>query len=217
MLPWDRTWAVAHEMSEADGSEWVSCRNFSIGTKAPELGAIRAKLDEATGRVTLSHPKRPDLTFDPDREGDKLIAWTDGFIPESRAQSVRVVRGQRQGFCDSDFPSVTLCNAASHRAVEERIGHALSRQRWRGNIWFDGGAAWEEFEWIGSDVRIGDAVLRLRERTDRCLATHNNPDTGARDAQILETLDSFGHRDFSVRAEVITGGRVAAGDEVTPL
>ncbi|MFW2545242.1 MOSC domain-containing protein [Primorskyibacter sp. 2E107] len=217
MLPWDRTWAVAHEMSDADGSEWVSCRNFSIGSKTPELSAISARLDEATGRVTLAHPKRDDLTFDPDTEGEKLIAWTQGFIPDSRAQSARVVRGQERGFSDSDFPSVTLCNHASHRAVEEKIGHALSRHRWRGNLWFEGGTAWEEFDWMGKDVQIGEAVLHIRERTDRCLATHNNPDTGARDAQVLQTLDSFGHRDFSVRAEVIRGGRIAPSDEVKPL
>lgn len=217
MIPWDRTWAVAHEMSDADGSHWVSCRNFSIGSKSSELGAISSILDEEKGIVTLSHPNRGDLSFDPDTEGDKLIAWTKGLIPENRAQSARVVRGKNQGFSDSEFPSVTLCNHASHRAVEEKIGHALSPYRWRGNIWFDGETAWEEHAWLDRDIQVGEAILRVRERTERCLAAHNNPETGQRDAHVLGTLDRFGHRDFSVRAEVIQGGRIAPGDEVTPL
>lgn len=216
-LPWDRAWAVAHDRSDADGSEWVSCRNFSIGTKAPALAAIRARLDEETGTVTLSHPARDDLTLDPDKEGDRLIAWTQGMIPVNRAQSARVIRGAQRGFTDSDFPSITLCNLSSHRAVEQRLGHALSIHRWRGNLWFDGGAPWEEFDWIDKEIRIGEAVLIPRERTDRCLATHNNPDTGTRDHDVLGALDSWDHRDFSVRAEVVTPGRIAIGDRVDPL
>ncbi len=216
-LPWDRHWAVAHDMSEADGSEWVSCRNFSIGSKAPMLGAIRASLDEATGTVTLAHPDRDDLDLNPDTEGEKLIAWTRGMIPENRAQSARVIRGAQRGFTDSDFPSVTLCNLSSHRAVEQRLGHALSIHRWRGNLWFDGGAPWEEFDWIDREIRIGEAVLIPRERTDRCLATHNNPESGKRDHDVLGALDNWGHRDFSVRAEVVRGGRVALGDRVEDI
>ncbi|MBY6121300.1 MOSC N-terminal beta barrel domain-containing protein [Mameliella alba] len=216
-LPWDRHWAVAHDQSGADGSEWVSCRNFSIGSKAPALGAISARLDEASATVTLSHPDRDDLTLRPDDEGDKLIAWAGGFIPDNRAQSARVVRGRTRGFTDSDFPSITLCNLSSHRAVEQRLGHALSIHRWRGNLWFDGGAPWEEFDWIDREVQIGEAVLIPRERTDRCLATHNNPNTGKRDHDVLGTLDHWDHRDFSVRAEVVRSGRIALGDRVEVL
>lgn len=215
-IPWDRHWAVAHEESQADGSEWAPCQNFSRGSKAPMLSAISATLDEETATITLRHPDRDDLTFRPDDDPDALIKWAGGMIPENRAQSARVIKGPR-GFTDSDFPSVTLCNVASHRAVEQKIGRNLSIHRWRGNFWFEGAAPWEEFEWIDREVQIGEAVVIGRERTDRCLATHSNPDTGSRDADILGTLDSWGHRDFSIRAEIIRGGMIRPGDSVTPL
>ncbi len=214
-IPFDRHWAVAHEESDADGSTWVSCRNFSRVAKAPELMAITARLDEGANRITLSHPGRESLTFDPDRDGAALIAWAGGFVPEGRAQSARVVRGPGRGFTDSDFPSVTLCNLSSHRAVEQRAGEPLSIHRWRGNIWLDGLGPWEEFEWIGREVRIGAALLRVVERTDRCLATHANPETGRRDVDVLGALDHWGHGDFSVRAEVIEGGLFRPGDPVS--
>lgn len=216
-LPWDRVWAVAHDLSEADGAQWAPCQNFSRAAKAPALAAISAALDEATGTMTLSHPQREDLCFRPDDEGDRLIDWAGGFIPESRAPSVRVVRAQTQAFTDSDFPSVTLCNHSSHRAVEQRLGHPLSIHRWRGNLWFDGGAPWEEFDWIDREVQIGEAILIPRERTDRCLATHANPETGRRDHDVLGALASWDHQDFSVRAEVVRGGRIAVGDTVGTL
>lgn len=216
-VPFDRLWAVAHEQSDVDGSAWAPCQNFSRAAKAPGLMAITARMDEAAGRLTLSHPDRADLTFDPDTEGDRLIDWAGDLIPEGRARSARVVRAASgRGFTDSDFPSVTLCNHASHRAVEQKLGRALSPHRWRGNVWIEGLAPWEEFEWEGREIRIGEVRLRVRERTTRCLATHANPETGRRDAEVLPTLSEWGHRDFSVRAEVIGGGTIRPGDAVDP-
>lgn len=216
-MPWDRTWAVAHEASKATGEAWSHCAAFSRGAKAPALLAIATELDEASETVTLRHPDRPDLTFRPDTEGERLIAWVAPLMPADRAASARIVRVPGRGMTDSAFPSVTLCNMASHRAVEQQIGHFLSPLRWRGNIWFDGLPAWSEFDWIGRTIRIGTAELRVRERTDRCLATAANPETGIRDADTLGALDHWGHRDFSVRAEVVRSGDVAIGARVECL
>lgn len=214
-MPWDRVWAVAHEHSKTAPGAWVHCANFSRVSKAPGLMAITASLDESTGKLTLSHPYRADLTFDPDSEPDALIAWTAPLVPKDRALPTHIMRLAGRGYTDSNFPSITLCNLASHRAVEEQMAQPLSIHRWRGNIWFSSDTPWIEFEWIGRDVQVGNAVLRVRERTDRCLATTSNPDTGQRDVDTLAALDSFGHQDFSVRAEVICGGVVACGDAVT--
>lgn len=213
-LPWDRVWAVALENSRADGSEWVSCGNFSRVSKAPALMAITARLDPDSETIVLSHPDRADLTIHPDRDGAALLEWVAGLVPENRAQPARVIRARSQAMTDSDFPSVTLCNMSSHRAVEQKIGRPLSVLRWRGNIWMDGLAPWEEFDWMEREVQIGSTIFKVRERTDRCAATTVNPDTGAKDADTLGVLDTWGHRDFSVRAEVVRSGEVAIGDGV---
>ena len=54
-LPLDRAWAVAHEKSDTDGSEWASCINFSRGAKAPLLMAINATWDDQNHLMTLTH------------------------------------------------------------------------------------------------------------------------------------------------------------------
>ncbi|MGR3821948.1 MAG: MOSC domain-containing protein [Salipiger marinus] len=216
-LPWDRAWAVAHELSEADGTDWVRCGNFSRGAKAPQLMAISSTLDEGTGRITLRHPDRPDLSFDPETEQAAFLDWVRPLMPADRAQSARLVRAQARGMTDAPFASVTLCNMASHRAVEERMGQPLSIHRWRGNLWIEALPAWAEFDWIGREVQLGEAVLLVRERTGRCAATTANPETGLRDADTLGTLKSWGHTDFSVQTEVIRGGTIAPGDKVTLL
>lgn len=216
-MPFDRMWAVAHEASKADGGVWAPCANFSRASKAPALMAISSRFDEASGKLTLSHPDREDLTFDPDTESDRLIAWVLPLVPQDRALPARIVKLPGRGFTDSDFPSLTLCNHSSHRAVEQKIGQPFSTHRWRGNLWFESKEPWVEFEWIGRDVQIGEAVLRVQERTDRCLATTANPDTGRRDLDTLRALESWGHQDFSVRAEVVKGGQIRIGDTVDLL
>jgi hypothetical protein len=213
-MPWDRLWAVAHDSSKADGSGWVPYANFSVGTKAPKLAAINAVLDEDSETLTLSHPDRPDLVFRPDSDGDRLVDWVQPLVPQNRALPARIVRLSNRGFTDTDYPSVSLCNAATHRAVADKSGKALSNLRWRGNIWFDTDTAWQEFDWVDRDVSIGGAVLRIRERIQRCLHTTASPKTGERDVDTLALLNTWDHQDFGVYAEVIQSGPVTVGDKV---
>lgn len=215
-MPWDRVWAIAHARAKVrpDGHEWARCANFSRGAKSPELMAIRAETDEGAGRVTLRHPEREPITVDPDDPGDavRLIAWVTALADPERPLPAFVARASR-GMTDSDFPSISILNHASREALGERLGLPLAMERFRGNIWLEGLAPFEEFDLVGRDIRIGAATLRVRERIGRCMATTVDPDTGKRNADTLAALrDGWGHEDFGVYAEVVAGGRVAVGD-----
>ncbi len=215
-MPWDRVWAIAHEAAKVtSGScDWAPCVNFSRGSKSPELIAIRAEVDEAAGTVTLRHPRRETITVDPDLPGDaaRLIAWADPISNAERSRPAFVTRAPR-GMTDTDFPSVSILNLASLRALSERFEVPLAMERFRGNIWLEGLAPWEEFAMLGRSFRIGGATFRLRERIARCKATTANPETGRSDADTLGALEAgWGHHDFGVYAEVTDGGRVALGD-----
>ncbi len=214
-MPGDRVWAVAHEAAKTDGTKWAPCANFSRGSKAPKLMAISARMEG--DRVTLHHPERPALSFQPDTQQDVFLDWVKPLMPADRAASARIVRVPGRGMTDSDYPSISLCNMASHRAVEQKLGRELSPKRWRGNIWFEGLPLWEEFDWLGRDVQIGQAVFHIRERITRCLATTANPETGERDADTLDALNSWDHQDFGVYAEVIQGGEIRLDDKVNLL
>lgn len=213
-LPWDRVWAIAHDRSKATNEEWASCVNFTRAASAPGLMAISCTLDETREELTLRHPDRPDITLNPDRDQAALIDWVTPLMPAGRAVPVRVVRVPGRGMTDSGTPGVTIANTSSHRAVEQKLGRPLSGHRWRSNLWVDGLAPWEEFDWIDRHIRIGGAIFHVYGRTERCRATEANPETGRRDADTLGTLKTWGHQDFSVKAEVVEGGAIAQGDKV---
>ena len=114
---------------------------------------------------------------------------------------------------DTPFPSLSIANTATHRAVESKLDTSLSMQRWRANLWLDGMQAWDEFDWIGRTLRIGEVEFAIEERITRCLATTANPDTGERDADTLGALKSWGHQDFGVYGVVRNSGIIRQGDK----
>lgn len=217
-LPFDREWAVYHDAARLTGG-WVPCANFHRGAKAPALMAIACRLKEATRQITLTHPDRPALTFCPDDPADvaAFLAWLAPLNPTDRAAPAGITRAGR-GMTDSDFPSVAVLGLPSLRALSQRVGRDLSPHRFRGNLWLDGLAPWAEFDWPGRRLRLGEAVLEVRERITRCRATMADPDTGRIDIDTLGALrDGWGHQDFGVYCSVVQGGTIATGDRVEVL
>jgi len=214
-LPWDRVWAVRHEQSQAETDAWSRCVNFNRGASAPELMAITAKLDSATGIITLQHPKKPALTVNMAEDGQTLIDWLSDLVPPDRAHPMDVISVPNVALTDSAFPSVSLMSLASLRALSQRAGRSLETARFRGNVWVDGAHAWEEEEWVGKILKIGEAELKVEEPIVRCKATTVNTTTGLIDTDTLGLLDEMrGAREFGVNARVLKGGMIMRGDAI---
>ena len=214
-LPLDRAWAVLEEGGEAaDG--WRSCRNFLRGAKGPSLMAVRARVEGEA--IHLSHPDRPDLTITPGTSdaAPALFAWLRPIYPDDRRGPAALVKAPPAGMSDAPFASVAVLNMASLRALSQKLGQELDPRRFRGNLWLEGLAPWEEFDLVGKRLRIGGAELEVIEPIGRCRATEANPETGRRDANTLAALeDGWGHTQFGAYAMVRRAGRVAVGDTVT--
>ncbi|MEQ3708976.1 MAG: MOSC N-terminal beta barrel domain-containing protein [Tateyamaria sp.] len=215
-MPWDRVWAVTHEATKFDVASpaWVSCRNFMIGSRTPGLAGIWATLDEATRQISLRHADLEDITFCPDDADDvaRFLSWVAPLCPPERDAPSGIVNAPDRGMTDSPLAAVSIMNTASHADVASKMDTPIELERWRGNIFLDDTPAWAEMEWLGRDIRVGDAVLRVRERIKRCSVTNTNPVTGVRDTDTLDALNShFGHQDFGVYAEVVTSGDISIG------
>lgn len=213
-LPGDRAWAVLHE-GGADHDNWQPRRNFLVVASGPMLAAVRAK-GQPDSTIALSHPDRPDFQFDPATEGAALVDWAAPLWPEQHSAAKRIVKAPPEGMADNGAAQVSIMNHSSLRALSQKAGMDLDPLRFRGNLWLEGLAPWEEFDLIGKTIQIGAVRFDITDRIERCRATEASPQTGKRDVDPLRALtEGWGHRDFGVYATVSTDGTIAVGDAVT--
>ena len=116
-LPLDRNWAVVHDQSDADGSAGCLVEIFPVA-KAPQLAAISTTWT-SDKKLELRHPSIGKICIDPDFESSKFIDWVSPLMPEGRAASIKLVRSVQTGMTDTDFPSISIGNLASHREIEK--------------------------------------------------------------------------------------------------
>ena len=120
--------------------------------------------------------------------------------------------------------AVSLVSEASLAELGRHAGvDRVDGRRFRMLVHVAGVRAHGEDEWLGRNVRIGEAVVRLREQVARCAITTRNPETGERDLDTLRVIKRYrGVRDeklldFGVYGDVVEPGRVRVGDVVEPL
>ncbi len=220
-LPFDRIFAVATEAAKFEGAPegWQPKLSFARGAAEGRLMAIRAAFDETTAQITLSHPDLAPVTGTLPEDGPALVDWLRPLWPDSRP-ALRGLVARRDGGDLTDRPGgrVSLMNLASLRALSERMGMDLSIHRFRGNLWLDGLAPWQEFDLVGRELRIGQTRLRVEAPITRCVATTYDPLTGQADGDTLAALETgWHHRDLGALASVLDGGEIALGDPVEIL
>jgi hypothetical protein len=121
--------------------------------------------------------------------------------------------------------SVTLLSCNSLRWLAEAAGvEEVDSRRFRMTVGVSGVDAFAEERWIGRDVRVGNATVRVVGNVGRCAVTTQDPDTGVADLRTLHLLARL-RADvatseplpFGVCATISRPGVVRVGDKVTPL
>lgn len=221
-LPWDRAFALAQGDAPFDPQApvWLKKTHFMCLMANASIAALKAHFEPGTGILTIRAPGGATIAenaLDPRGRG-LLAAWLTRFLGEE-ARGMPVLH-HIPGFVfgDQKIPVVSLINLASLADLEAKVAAPRHRLRFRANIYFTGSPAWSEHDWIGREMLVGGARLRIVKRTVRCPATEVNPETAQRDARpVQELLAHFQHADLGVHAEVIDGGRVSAGDALELL
>lgn len=220
-IPGDRAFALATQASRFNpqAPEWRPKGDFLNLVRHERLARLAARLDGESGRLALLRDGRQVVEGDPaDPTGRAILEQFLGAFLDRDAQGpVRLARGADISFSDAPMPLISIVNLASLRDAERVAYGELDRRRFRANLYYDGGRAWEEMEWIGKEIAIGDANVKVVEPIERCGATNVNPVSAERDMNVLLALESgFNHLNMGIYASVSAAGRLAAGDALTP-
>jgi len=226
MPPHDRRFAIALPSTRFDPErpEWLAKTHFVMLMRDEALAHLRTRFDPETGEMTIADAAGPNLRAritDPD--GARQVAdFIADFLGDSVARPLRVVEAPGHAFADARRKPnattdkyVSLINRASIAALAETVETAVDPLRFRANVYFEGAPAWRELDWIGSQLMLGSARLRVIAAITRCAATEVNPETAERDLAIVAALrQNFGHNLMGIYAEVTEGGPVAVGDRL---
>lgn len=115
---------------------------------------------------------------------------------------------------------VSLVATASVRDLAERAGRpglVAETSRFRATMVLDTGAEpYAEEGWVGRELEVGTARLRVHATIPRCAVIDLGPASGVADAPLLRALAGRGGQDlpFGVDAHVVEPGEVRPGDAV---
>lgn len=219
-LPADRLYAIENGPCGFDPAApaYFPKIRFLMLMRNERLAALRTDFDEASHTLIIGHEGREATRGDlRTAEGRAAI---ERFFADYCAKELRgppkVLCGQSHSFSDVARKVISIINLASVAALETAVGAPVHPLRFRGNLYVAGWPAWHEFDLLGRELVLGgSARVKVVKRIERCAATDVDPDTGMRDLTIPRTLmQSFGHTDCGIYAEVIEAGDIAVGDAV---
>ena len=188
--------------------------------KNARIASLFSFFDPRSGMLAIRAPDGSSVVENALTETgrDRIGSFLTEYMGEEARGTPRFHYIDGHSFCDQQRKVVSLINLASLRDYEAKVGARRHRRRFRANVWFSGASAWSERGWIGQQIQMGGAVLRVTKPTTRCPATEVNPETAQRDAEPLEELRRlYGHVELGVHAEVIEGGRFSSGDAIELL
>jgi uncharacterized protein len=226
----DRVLGLRFNDSTVADDAWGTKQDFIALVNTPGLTCLQLGFDHATHRlrVRLANEVLFDDVLDAGGRarfasivGQYILGLEEDPI-SSRADRLplRVVGdGITSRYQDREPGYATLHGRRSLAAIATAVAEApdITERRFRSNIAVDDVDTWEEQNWIGRNVRVGDVEFKVAAPVTRCLATHAHPSTGKRDLPIMKTLLEIlpcERPTFAILMTSDRGGRIRVGDKV---
>jgi MOSC domain-containing protein len=210
-------------------------------TRLGPLAAVVAEHDAGAQTLSLRFPDGAEVTGPVELGEPEAVRFhglslharpLNGAFSEALSQhcgkALRLIAAppNRIGVDRGRDGAVTLLSIASLERLREEAGAAepVDGRRFRMTFGIEGLRPHEEDGWIGHEVQVGGARVRVRGNVGRCAATTRQPDTGVVDFKTLHYLQAYRGElatteplPFGVHARVVTPGRVRVGDPVEPV
>jgi uncharacterized protein len=228
-VPGDRAFFVVDERGVMVSASRLGPLVGVVPRHDPEARTLSLRFpegDEVAGSIELGAPE-PVRFYDVDLRGRPVLGAFSEALSEHCGKRLRLMAAppDRSGLDRGRDGAATLLSVASVERLRAQAGEAdpVDPRRFRMTFGIDGLEAHAEDGWIGRDVRVGDALLRVLGNVGRCALTTRQPETGVVDFKTLHHLRAY--RDhvptteplpFGVHACVLRPGRVRLGDSVAP-
>ena len=183
--------------------------------QAPGMLRWQARYDGLPGDALAPDAVPLPIVTAPD---GATYAWDDPALATAISDDLgRAVTLRRDEALMQDLnDSILVTTQATLDAVSEVLG-PLDLRRFRTNIHIvlDDAPAYAENEWEGRRLQVGDVTLDLLHPCVRCVIPTRDPDTTAKDPNILKWLTRHHDGLFGINARLRAGsGRIAVGDAV---
>ncbi|MGH6814718.1 MAG: MOSC domain-containing protein [Hyphomicrobiaceae bacterium] len=218
-LPFDRAYAIENGPGRFDPAapKHLPKINFLMLMRDERLAALESKFDDADHTLTILRAGKPVVRGDlRTRLGRQLIEqFFAAYMKTELRGPPKIVAAPGHSFSDVAAKCVHIVNLASVRELERAVGRPVDPLRFRANVYLDGLAPWAEQGWVGAELALGQARLKVFDRTGRCEATNVDPKTGVRDLAIPAVLQrTWGHTNFGIYATATSGAIVYISDPV---
>jgi len=224
-LAGDRRYAIENGPSGFDPAApaYLPKQRFLMLMKNERLARLDTRFDDASRTLAIRENGQEAVHGDLDTaQGRAAIeAFFAAFCSDELRGPPKILEARGHSFSDVARKVVSIINLASVAKIAEFVGGGRGRGRpvdplrFRGNLYVEGWPPFAELDLVGREIALGSARGRIVKRIVRCAATNVEPTTGIRDLDIPKSLmQTLGHSDCGIYAEVIAAGEVKAGDAV---
>lgn len=215
----DRRYAIENGPSGFDPSapKWLPKPHFLMLQRDEWLAPLRAHFDDDSHVLTLRRDGA--MVAQGDLETKAGRAAIERYFADRHVGQIKgppkVLVSPGHSFSDVPRKVVSIINLASLRAIEDMVQAPVHPLRFRANLYVEGWPAWHEASLLDQTIAIGSARAKVVKRITRCAAVNVDPETGARDLSVPNTLmQRFGNNECGIYAEIISDGGAAVGDTI---
>jgi len=183
-FPWDRAFAIEngkHDFDPENPKHFPKIK-FLMLMRDERLARLKTRFDDATTTLHIALDGKEmlaaNLMSDDGRRA--LEGFMAHYMEKELRGSPRVVHAP--GFSHSDAPAklVSIINMASVRALEEKVGRHIHPLRFRGNVYVEGLAPFEDHGLGGQALHHGGHALQGRAQDGALRGDECGPGTRAR-------------------------------------
>jgi uncharacterized protein YcbX len=198
----DRRYAFVQTASRSS-FPWFTAREL------PELLYYRTSVEnpgtpEAAVKVATAHEENWPIESDDLRKA----------LEARSGKSLFLLHDYRGSY---DVAPVSLISRQTVARIAEESGTKENSWRFRPNLLIDlkGGGPFDELQWVGKTLRIGNAArIAITEVDQRCVMITLDPATGQSSPEILKCVVQNHGKSAGIYATVLTPGEVRVGDAI---